>query len=68
MIRRPSNDEELVLILENRAKGYGNLAKLADVLDINPPHLRSMISGSMKVSMKVANALGYDLQWVKVQK
>lgn len=43
----------------------GETPKLAARLGIEPSHLRSMKSGSLPVSVKVADLLGYELRWIK---
>jgi hypothetical protein len=63
--RRPINDSEVLHDLDRRMSGYGNGVRLAESLDMDPAHLRSIRSGYRTPSIKVAAALGYELRWVK---
>jgi hypothetical protein len=65
---RPVNDDELLGELDRLTYGWGNGARLAALLKVQPAHLRAMKSGAEPVSMKVAAGLGYQLHWVKVRK
>jgi len=64
---RPVNDSEVLVELDRRASGYGNGVKLARELGMKPTHLHSMKSGYVRVSQKVAGALGFELRWVRKQ-
>ena len=64
---RPVNDSEVLAKLDRRASGYGNGVKLARELGMKPTHLHSMKSGYVRVSQKVAGAMGFELMWVRKQ-
>jgi hypothetical protein len=68
MSLRPVNDDELLQELDRLTHGWGNGARLAALLKVQPAHLRGTKSGTESVSMKVAVGLGYELRWVKVRK
>jgi hypothetical protein len=62
---RPVNDTEVLADLDRQMAGYGNGRRLADKLDMEPSHLRSMRSGSTSLGRRVAEALGWELRWVR---
>lgn len=61
----PLNDHEVLQELDRRMAGYGNGARLARELHVEPAHLRSMKSGSKRVSQQAAAGLGFELRWVR---
>jgi len=64
---RPTNDSEVLEELSRRMSGFGNGEKTARDLGVDSAHLRSMRSGYQVLSVKVAQALGYELRWVKTK-
>lgn len=62
---RPVNDEQIMQELYEKTREWGSKRKLADKIDMDVSHLRSMISGNQALHPKVAAALGYELRWVK---
>lgn len=62
---RPVNDEEIIQELFVRTRIWGSQKKLANEIDMDENHLRSMVSGNQALHPKVAAALGYELRWVK---
>ena len=62
---RPVNDEEVLRALETHTNGYGNRAKFADKLDMEPAYLGQILAGTRPICAKLTDALGYELRWVK---
>lgn len=62
---RPVNDEELLQELDKRTEVRGSQARVAATLDIDPSHLRQVISGTRSISLELGSKLGYELRWVK---
>jgi|ERR1035437_4786093 hypothetical protein len=67
MSLHPINPDLVLQELDRRMSGWGNGEKLARVLEMDARHLRSIRSGSEKVTQKVAAGLGFELRWVKVK-
>jgi hypothetical protein len=62
--RRAVNDDLVLAALDRRMAGHGNGKKTALEMDVSYSHLRSMRAGNEPVSMKVAEALEFELRWV----
>ena len=62
---RPINDDLVLAELTRRMRGYGAGERAAREFSVESSHLREMKSGRRPPSRKVANALGFDLMWVK---
>ena len=65
---RPVNDEEVLRELDRRTQGRGNGSRMAEKLGMSPSHLRQIKSGRRSLTRKVAEGLGWELQWVRVKK
>ena len=64
---RPVNDEEILLDLDRRSRGYGNGARLARAWGVEPAHLSDIKSGYRHPNQKIAAGLGWELRWVRKQ-
>lgn len=65
MRNRPTNDDEVLLELDRRTKGYGNGERTARELGVESSHLREIKSGRRSLTGRVAEGLGFDLRWVR---
>lgn len=62
---RPVNDNDVLADLDRHTAEYGNGARLAKSLGMEPAHLREMKSGRRSPNTKVAAGLGWELRWVR---
>ena len=59
------NDDEVLADLDERTAGYGSGNKFAAELGMHPTALKSIKSGNQRMTARVAEALGWELKWVR---
>jgi hypothetical protein len=65
---RPVNDNDILIELDRRTKGYGTGARLAREIGIKASHLTDVKSGYRPPNKTIAAGLGFELRWVKTER
>ena len=64
-VREAVNENEVQAALIRATKGYGGVVKFARQTGFTREYVGRMLYGGERMNAKVADALGYELKWVK---
>lgn len=64
-VREAVNEGEVKQALKQATAGYGNSQPFCDRLGLAREYVQGMVHGNRRVSVRVAEALGYELRWIK---
>lgn len=64
-IREAVNEQEVYSALAHATKGYGGVVRFADRIGVHRNYIHGMLNGNRRVSAAVAQALGYEIRWVR---
>ena len=67
-VREAVNESEIHAALAHATKGYGGVIRFARRTKLTYEYVQMMLYGSRRVSVEVAEKLGYQLMWVRREK
>ena len=66
--RQAANESEVYSALVSATRGYGALGRFVERHGLCYKFVQGMLYGNRRVSAGVAQALGYELRWVRIEK